>query len=147
MQRFPTAPPNPGPVKDAPFVPVLVRLITPSPAVRFEAYEIRKLPPTVIEAVAVFPVTRPDETTPVVFTCSPGAMPVTFTVTVQDALDPSVPLESETNAGGPEEAIATPPQLLAKPLGLAMPSPAGSGSENATAAMPIALGLLIVSVS
>ena len=36
-QMLPTAPPNPGPLSDAPLAPVFVKLITESPEVRLEA--------------------------------------------------------------------------------------------------------------
>lgn len=85
---------------------------------------------TAIEAVAEFPVPALDVMALVTFVCKPSATPLRFTVTVHDALAAITPLERESDAGGPVAATATPPQVLANPLGVAMARPAGSGSEN-----------------
>ena len=62
-------------------------------------------------------------------------MPVTFTVMVQLLLAAIVPPVSD-RAPDPATAVAVPPQVLVKPLGVATTKPVGSVSVNAT---PVAL--------
>jgi hypothetical protein len=59
--------------------------------------------------------------------CAPAAIPVTFTVKLQDALAASVPLDKLTLAE-PATPVAVPPQVLADPFGVATTSPAGNVS-------------------
>jgi hypothetical protein len=76
----------------------------------------------------------------------PSVVPTTFAETVQDELAARVPALSESTAGGPVAATATPPQVLAKPDGVAKSKPAVSVSVNARALNADALGFVIVMV-
>src|SRR5260370_1350216 len=89
-----------------------------------------------------------EETLPVVFTKFPDAVPVIFTVRVQVLLAATVPPVSEI-LPEPATAVATPPQVLVSPLGVATTKPAGSVSVNATpvSATVLAPGLVMVKVS
>jgi hypothetical protein len=69
-------------------------------------------------------------TAPVVLFCAPAAIPVTFTVKLQDALAASVPLDKLTLAE-PATPAAVPPQLFVNPFGVVTTSPAGNVSVNA----------------
>src|SRR5260370_19716485 len=100
-------------------------------------------------AVAVLPVPPlVEETLPVVFTKFPDAVPVIFTVRVQVLLAATVPPVSEI-LPEPATAVATPPQVLVSPLGVATTKPAGSVSVNATPVSATALtpGLVMVKCS
>src|SRR5260370_95381 len=100
-------------------------------------------------AVAVLPVPPlVEETLPVLFTKFPDAVPVIFTVRVQVLLAATVPPVSEI-LPEPATAVATPPQVLVSPLGVATTKPAGSVSVNATpvSATALAPGLVMVKVS
>ena len=76
----------------------------------------------------------------------PAVVPCTFTETVQLALAASVPLE-RLMLPDPATAVAVPPQVLFKALGVATTNPAGKLSVNAIplSATPV-FGLLIVNV-
>ena len=100
-------------------------------------------------AVAVLPLPPLIEVTLlVVLTKLPEEVPVTFAINVQVAPTPTVPLVSEMLAD-PATAVALPPQVLVKPLGVDTTIPAGSESVNATpaSATAFAAGLVIVKVS
>jgi len=103
---------------------------------------------TAILADAVPPVPPCVEVTaPVVLFCAPAAIPVTFTMKLQEALAASVPLARLT-LPAPATAVAVPPHVLANPFGVATTSPAGKESVNATpVSARLALGLLIEIVS
>jgi hypothetical protein len=104
---------------------------------------------TVKFAVAVLPVPPfVEETVPVVFTKLPDAVPVTFTVNVQVLLAAIVPPVNEM-LPEPATAVATPPQVLVSPFGVATTIPAGSVSVNATpvSVTAFAAGFVIVNVS
>jgi hypothetical protein len=103
---------------------------------------------TAILADAVPPVPPCVEVTaPVVLFCAPAAIPVTFTVKLQDALAASVPLDKLTLAE-PATPVAVPPQVLVSPFGVATTSPAGNVSVNAIPVSDkLAFGLLTVIVS
>jgi len=79
--------------------------------------------------------------------CVPAAIPVTFTVKLQEALAASVPLDKLTLAE-PATPVAVPPQVLANPFGVATTSPAGNVSVKP---IPVsdtdAFGLLILIVN
>jgi len=62
--------------------------------------------------------------------CAPAAIPVTFTVKLQDALAASVPPDKLTLAE-PATPVAVPPQLFVNPFGVVTTSPAGNVSVNA----------------
>jgi hypothetical protein len=104
-------------------------------------------PSTFSVAVAVTPVPPSvAETAPEVLTWEPAAVPVTFTLTVQLADAARDPPLRET-AAGDTAATATPPQVLARPLGVAMARPAGSVSLKATPVRAtVAFGLVMVKV-
>src|SRR5216684_7167819 len=100
-------------------------------------------------AVAVLPVPPLVEVTlPVVLTKFPEAVAVMLTVRVQVLLAAIVPPVSEML---PEAAtaVAVPPQVLVRPLGVATTRPAGRVSVNATpvSATALAAGLVMVKVS
>jgi hypothetical protein len=79
--------------------------------------------------------------------CAPAAIPVTFTVKLQEALADGVPLDKLMLAE-PATAVAVPPQVLAKPFGVATTSPAGNVSVNANPVSDkLAFGLLILIVN
>src|SRR5260221_167751 len=100
-------------------------------------------------AVAVLPVPPLVEVTlPVVLTKFPEAVPVMLTVKVQVLLAAIVPPVSEM-LPEPATAVAVPPQVLVRPLGVATTRPAGRGSVKATPACGAALvaGLVVEKVS
>jgi hypothetical protein len=104
---------------------------------------------TVRFAVAVLPVPPfVDVTAPVVFVNWPDAVPVVFTVIVQFVFVAIVPLVNDT-LPAPATAVAVPPHVLVRPLGVATTIPAGSVSVNATpvSATALAAGFVIVKVS
>ena len=88
-------------------------------------------------AVAVLPVPPLVEVTlPVVLTKFPEAVPVTFTVSVQEPLAAIVPPVSEM-LPEPATAVAVPPHVFVKPLGVATTIPAGKLSVNAIRSPPL----------
>ncbi len=104
---------------------------------------------TLMLAVAVLPVPPLVEVTlPVVLTKFPEAVAVMLTVRVQVLLAAMVPPVSEM-LPEPATAVAVPPQVLVRPLGVATTRPAGSVSVNATpvSATALAAGLVMVKVS
>lgn len=88
-----------------------------------------------------------DPTNPVVFTKVPLTEPVTFRATVQEppgAILAPVRVAVPASAG----AVAVPPQVLARPLGVATTRPAGKASVKATpaSAMVLAAGFVMAIV-
>jgi hypothetical protein len=105
--------------------------------------------PTVKLAVAALPVPPLVELiVPVVLVTGPRAVAVTFTERTQEEFAATVAAASET-LPDPATAVATPPQVLAKPFGVATTIPEGSESVNATPVKPtvFATGFVIVNVS
>jgi hypothetical protein len=104
-------------------------------------------PVTVIEAFDVLPVPASVEVTWTLLFFTPAVVPCTFTETVQLALAARVPAE-RLMLPDPATAVAVPPQVLFKPLGVATTNPAGRLSVKA---MPVnarlVLGFWIVNVS
>jgi len=102
---------------------------------------------TVIEAEAVWLVPPSVELTTTLLLLSPAVVPFTFTVTAQEALAATVPPD-KLKLPEPAVAVAVPPQLFVKPLGVAITSPAGRLSVNAN---PVRLtplfGLVMLMVS
>ena len=88
-------------------------------------------PTTVRLAVDVLPVPPFVEVTSTLLFFTPAVVPVTFAETVQDAPGARDAPESETE-DAPATAVAVPPHVLLKPLGVATTSPAGKPSVNAT---------------
>jgi hypothetical protein len=87
-------------------------------------------PATVMEAFDVLPVPASVEVTWTLLFFTPAVVPVTFTETVQDALEASVPAE-RLMLPDPATAVAVPPQVLLNALGVATTRPAGRLSVNA----------------
>ncbi len=85
---------------------------------------------------------------PVVLVKLPEAVAVTFTTIVQELLIAMVPPVS-VMLPEPATAVAVPPQVLVRPLGVATTIPAGKVSVNATPACAtvLAAGLVMVKVS
>jgi len=101
-------------------------------------------PTTVRLAFEVLPVPPSVEVTCTELFFTPTLFPVTFTDTVQAALDAIVPPVSDTEPL-PAVAVAVPPQVLLRLLGVATTKPAGKVSVNAIPLNPRAvLGLLMV---
>jgi hypothetical protein len=71
-----------------------------------------------------------DVTALVVLTSVPGAIPLTLTENVQEALEGSVAVASVTLADPATAVIVPPPQLPVSPLGVATTRPAGIVSVN-----------------
>src|SRR5579885_3278709 len=85
---------------------------------------------------------------PVTLFFTPGVMPVTFTEKVQLALDASVPPLSDTLPDPDTAVIVPPPQLPAKPFGVATINPSGRLSVKATPVRAkLILGLFTLNVS
>jgi hypothetical protein len=104
---------------------------------------------TVRLADAVFPVPPlVDVTFPVVLFFTPEVVPVRFTVNVQLLFIAMVP-PVRLMLPDPATAVATPPQVLLKPFGVATTNPAGKVSVNATpfSGVVLAAGLVMVKVS
>jgi len=103
---------------------------------------------TVMFAEAVVPgPLSVEEIVPVVLDCTPAAMPVTFTLKVQE---PRIGNAAPARLTPPEPAVAVivpPPQEPVRPLGEATTRPAGNVSVNATAFNARLLGLLMLKVS
>src|SRR5579859_5088589 len=72
-----------------------------------------------------------DEIGPVVLFCTPAAIPVTFTLIVQEAFAASVP-PVRLAEPDPAAAVTVPEQVVVSPFGVEIFSPAGSASLNAT---------------
>jgi hypothetical protein len=113
-----------------------------------KAFEIDGGATTVRLSEAMLPVPPSDEVTaPDVLFLSPAVVPVTFTASVHDALAAVVPLD-RLMVPVPATAVAVPPHVFARPLGLAISSPEGRLSENPTPDKEdVELGLAIVKVS
>jgi hypothetical protein len=84
---------------------------------------------TVMLAVAVPLVPPSVELTTTLLLLSPAVVPVTFTVTAQEALAASVPPD-KLSEPEPAAAVAVPPQVLFNAFGVATTSPAGRLSVN-----------------
>src|SRR5258708_26247117 len=87
---------------------------------------------TVIGAFEVLPVPPSVDVTCTLLFFAPAAVPVTFTLKVQDALVARVAPDRLTDPAPATAVIVPPPQLPVKPLGVAITRPAGSVSVNAT---------------
>jgi hypothetical protein len=87
-------------------------------------------PTTVMLALEVLPVPPSVDVTCTLLFFTPAVVPCTFTETVHEALDASVPPERLTEPE-PATAVAVPPQLLVSALGVATTRPAGRLSVNA----------------
>src|SRR6266849_4602592 len=87
-------------------------------------------------------------TAPVVLLFTPDVVPVTFTVSVQLVLIPTVPPDKEMTPVL-AAAVTDPPQVFATPGVLATVNPDGSVSLNATPASEtvLAAGFVIVNVT
>lgn len=104
---------------------------------------------TVTEAVPTLPMPPLVEVTAlVVLVKSPNAAPVTLTVIVQLLPAATVPPVSDT-LPVPDTAVTVPPQVLFRPLGVAITVPLGSVSVNDTpvSAAVLTAGLVMVKVS
>ena len=101
---------------------------------------------TVREALAVFPLPPLLELVEDESLKTPTVVAVTVTATVQLAPAASVAPLNVTELD-PAVPVAVPPQVDENPLGVAMTSPAGSVSENATPVRSAPPGLLSVTVS
>ncbi|MBZ5491583.1 MAG: hypothetical protein LAO76_11690 [Acidobacteriia bacterium] len=99
-------------------------------------------------AVAVFPVPPLVELTVTLLFFAPAVVPVTFKLSVQEALADSVPPDRLT-ADEPVAAAAVPVQVVVKPLGVATTRPVGKLSLNPTPVSDtvFAAGLVIVKAS
>src|SRR5260370_19921646 len=85
---------------------------------------------TVMLAFEVLPVPPSVEVTCTLLFFTPAVVPVTFTATVHEALNASVPPDSLT-VPEPATAVAVPPQQLVRPFGVATTRPAGKLSVYA----------------
>jgi len=104
-------------------------------------------PVTVIEAFDVLPVPDSVAVTVTELFLMPAVVPCTFTETVQDAVLASVPAERLT-LPDPATAVAVPPQVLLRPLGVATTRPAGRLSVNATpVSARLVFGFVMLKVS
>src|ERR1700676_1259842 len=88
-----------------------------------------------------------EETGPVVLASAPGAVPVTLTLKVQEALAASVPPERTMLPEFDEAATAPAPQAPVSPLGVLTTRPAGRLSIKATPESGKVFGLVMVKVS
>ena len=100
-----------------------------------------------MEAFDVLPVPPSVDVTWTLLFFTPAVVPCTLTETVQLALAANVPAE-RLMLPDPATAVAVPPQVLFKPLGVATTNPAGRLSVKA---MPVSarlvLGFWMVNVS
>jgi hypothetical protein len=104
-------------------------------------------PVTVMEAFDVLPVPDSVAVTVTELFLMPAVVPCTFTETVQDAVLASVPAERLT-LPDPATAVAVPPQVLLRPLGVATTRPAGRLSVNATpVSARLVFGFVMLKVS
>jgi hypothetical protein len=87
-----------------------------------------------------------EETLPVVLVFVPAVVPVTVTVTSQEALAASVPPDKAI-LPDPAGAVNVPPQVFAAPLGVPITRPAGSESVNAIPLSGLAFGFDRLTVS
>src|SRR5260370_42439979 len=103
---------------------------------------------TVMLAFEVLPVPPSVEVTCTLLFFTPAVVLVTFTATVHEALNASVPPDRLT-VPDPATAVAAPPQVLVSPFGVATTKPAGRLSVKATPVTGMALiaGLVMVKVS
>jgi hypothetical protein len=102
---------------------------------------------TVMLAFAVLPVPPSVELTCTLLCFTPAVVPVTFAEIVQEALDPSVPPDKFSEEA-PAAAVAVPPQVLLRLLGVATTKPAGRLSVNAIPfSVMFVLGFWIVKVT
>jgi hypothetical protein len=79
---------------------------------------------TVMLAFEVFPVPAFVDVTVTLLFFTPALTPATLTVMAQDALPAKVAPAKLTELA-PDTAVAVPPQVLVKPLGVATANPAG----------------------
>lgn len=96
-------------------------------------------PATVTLAFDVFPVPPSVEVTCTLLFFTPAVVPATFTETTHDEPDANVP-PARLADPDPATAVDTPPQVLVKPLGVAITNPAGKLSVNA---IPVRLIVLM----
>src|SRR5258708_7166556 len=102
---------------------------------------------TVMLAFEVLPVPPSVEVTWTLLFFTPAVVPCTFTETVHEALAASVPPDKLTEPE-PATAVAVPPQVLLRLLGVATTSPAGRLSVKAIPlSATVVFGLLMVNVS
>src|SRR5580704_6351532 len=103
-------------------------------------------PTTVMLAFEVFPVPPSVDVTCTLLFLTPPVVPCTFSETVQEALAARVPPERLAEPL-PDTAVAVPPLVLFRLLGVATISPAGRLSVNAIPfTVELTLGLLTVKV-
>src|SRR5215471_8995394 len=100
---------------------------------------------TVMDVLDVLPAPPSMEVTWTLLFLTPRLRAVTFSEKVQLVLAASVPPE-RLMLPDPAVAVAVPPQVLLKPLGVATARPDGKLSVNATPVRPPLLGLLMVKV-
>jgi hypothetical protein len=86
---------------------------------------------TVTVALDVLPVPPSVEVTLTLLFFGPAVVPCTLSDTVQEALAASVPADKLTDED-PAVAVAVPPQLLVRSLGVSTTRPAGKESVKAT---------------
>jgi hypothetical protein len=99
-------------------------------------------------AVAVPPVPPSVEVTlPVVLTCNPATVPVTFTENVQEPLAAIVPPLRLTTFVAWVAVIVPPPQAPVSPFGVEMTRPAGSVSLKPTPVSVVVFGFVMVKLS
>src|SRR5260221_653752 len=104
-------------------------------------------PTTVMLAFDVLPVPPSVEVTCTLLFFTPAVVPCTFTDTVQLAVAANVPPDRLTEPE-PATAVAVPPQVLLRLLGVATTSPAGRMSVKAIPlSATVVFGLLMVKVS
>src|SRR5258706_601745 len=104
-------------------------------------------PTTVMLAFDVLPVPPSVEVTCTLLFFTPAVVPCTFTDTVQLAVAANVPPDRLTEPE-PATAVAVPPQVLLRLLGVATTSPAGRISVKAIPlSATVVFGLLMVKVS
>src|SRR5258708_25752027 len=100
---------------------------------------------TVMLALVVFPVPPSVDVTWVLLFFTPAVVPVTFTATVHEALNASVPPDRLT-VPEPATAVAVPPQVLVRPFGVATTSPPGKLSVNPTPVHATAVFRVLITI-
>jgi hypothetical protein len=141
---------KPTPVSDPELELVMVKpRLVPPPTATFAAPNtlliVGGLTATVTPAVAAFPVPPLVEVTGcVMLFFVPDVMAVTFTANVHEAFAANVPAVRLAEFD-PAVTVGVPPQVLARPLGVAISSPTGKVSVKATP-LSGALGLRLVMV-
>jgi len=128
---------------------VKLRLVEPFSGIEAapKALMITGGPTTVIDALDVLPVPASVEVTWTLLFFTPAVVPCTFTETVQLALAANVPAE-RLMLPEPATAVAVPPQVLFKALGVATTNPAGRLSVKAIpVSARLVLGFWMVNVS